>query len=133
MKNNPGQESFPPIKMVKLVSIPVKDQDRAVEFYSKKLGFEVVSDTPFEGGTRWIELRPPGAETRVVLFTPDGHEDRSGSFVNLVFGSDDVSKSYDELRKRGVEFVQEPKTEHWGTSAILKDPDGNTFVISSLP
>ncbi len=133
MTGNPGQEPFSPIKMVKLVSIPVRDQDRAIEFYSKKLGFKVVSDTPLAGEKRWIELRPPGGDTRVVLFTPDGHEDRIGSFANLVFGSDDVSKTHHELRKRGVEFVQEPKTESWGTSAIFKDPDGNSFLISSLP
>lgn len=119
--------------MVKLVNIPVRNQDRAVEFYSKKLGFQVVTDMPFGGGQRWIELRPPGGDTRVVLFTPDGHEDRIGSLVNLVFGSDDVSKAHDELRTRGVEFVQAPRTESWGTSAIFKDPDGNTFVLSSLP
>jgi predicted enzyme related to lactoylglutathione lyase len=42
-----------------------------------------------------------------------------------------VEATYRQLRQRGVEFVAEPKTEHWGTSAIFKDPDGNQFVLSS--
>lgn len=118
------------IKSVKFVSIPVRDQDRALEFYTAKLGFTVVTDQPF-GDQRWIELRIPGAETGVVLFTPPGQEDRIGGFMNLAFTSADVRKTWEELSARGVEFAQEPRTEHWGTSAIFKDPDGNTFVLSS--
>jgi catechol 2,3-dioxygenase-like lactoylglutathione lyase family enzyme len=116
------------IKAVKFVSIPTRDQDRALAFYTGKLGFRVVTDQPF-GAQRWIELRIPGAETGFVLFTPEGYEDRIGGFMNMAFTADDVQKTYEELSARGVEFVQPPKTEHWGTSAIFKDPDGNTFVF----
>ena len=118
------------IKAVKFVSIPTRDQDRALAFYTERLGFRVATDQPM-GEQRWIELRVPGAETGVVLFTPTGHEDRIGGFMNLAFITDDVRKTYEELSARGVEFVQPPKTESWGTSAIFKDPDGNTFVLSS--
>lgn len=118
------------IKAIKFVSIPTRDQDRALAFYTNQLGFRVVTDQPF-GEQRWIELRIPGAETGVVLFTPPGQEERIGGFMNLSFATDDVQKTYDEYAARGVEFVQPPKTEHWGTSAIFKDPDGNTFVLSS--
>ena len=58
------------IKAVKLVSIPVRDQDRAVRFYTEKLGFQIFTDQPFDGKQRWIELRIAGSETKVVLFTP---------------------------------------------------------------
>ena len=118
------------IKAVKFVSIPTRDQDRALAFYTDKLGLRVVTDQPF-GEQRWIELRVPGAETGVVLFTPEGHEERIGGFMNMAFVSDDVRKTYAELSAKGVEFTQPPKTEHWGTSAIFKDPDGNVFVLSS--
>jgi predicted enzyme related to lactoylglutathione lyase len=118
------------IKAVKFVSVPVRDQDRALAFYTDQLGFRVTTDQPM-GEQRWIELRIPGAETGFVLFTPTGHEDRVGGFMNMAFTTDDVQKTYEELSARGVEFVQPPKTEHWGTSAIFKDPDGNTFVLSS--
>jgi predicted enzyme related to lactoylglutathione lyase len=119
------------IKAVKFVSIPVKDQIQALNFYTKKLGFQILTDQPFDGKQRWIELRIPGGETRVVLFTPSGHETRIGTFSNITFTSDNVEKTYEEMSARGVEFQQPPKTEHWGTSAIFKDLDGNVFLLSS--
>ena len=118
------------IKAVKFVSIPTRDQDRALAFYTEKLGFRVTTDQPF-GAQRWIELRIPGAETGFVLFTPEGHEDRIGGFMNMAFTADDVQKTYEELRARGVEFTAPPKAAPWGTAAIMKDPEGNVFVISS--
>ncbi|MBZ5611557.1 MAG: VOC family protein [Acidobacteriia bacterium] len=119
------------IKSLKFVSIPVRDQDKSLEFFTKKLGFQVMTDQPFQGGQRWIELGIPGASTGVVLFTTPGQEDRIGTFANISFLCDDVQKTYDDLNTRGVEFQQKPKKEAWGTSAIFKDPDGNAFVLSS--
>ena len=62
----------PVISRVKLVSIPVRDQQRAVDFYTTVLGFRVTTDQPMGPGQRWIELTPPGGGTRVVPFTPPG-------------------------------------------------------------
>lgn len=120
------------ITHIKFVSVPVTNQDRALAFYTEKLGFRVATDQDFgDGKQRWIEMRVGSSDTRFVLFTPPGHESRIGSFFNGSLACDNVQKTYDELSARGVEFVQPPKTEGWGTSAILKDPDGNTFVLSS--
>jgi predicted enzyme related to lactoylglutathione lyase len=119
------------IKSVKFVGIPSSDQDRALAFYTEKLGFKLFTDQPFNEKQRWIELRIDGAETGFVLFTPDGQEDRIGSFFNGALACDDVRKTYQELASRGVEFISEPKQEPWGTFAIFKDPDGNQFVLSS--
>ncbi len=68
------------IKGIKLVSIPVTDQDRAVSFYTEKPGFRILTDKPFDDKQRWIELSIPGGETHLALFTPNGHESRIGSF-----------------------------------------------------
>jgi predicted enzyme related to lactoylglutathione lyase len=119
------------ITHVKFVSIPTRDQDRALAFYTEKLGFKVASDQPFNETQRWIELRIGGSETRFVLFTPDGHEDRIGGFFNGALSCDNVERTYDELRARGVEFIGPPKQEPWGTFALFKDVDGNQFVLSS--
>jgi catechol 2,3-dioxygenase-like lactoylglutathione lyase family enzyme len=119
------------IKGIKFASVSVRDQDRALGFYTERLGFRVVTDQPFDGRQRWIELGIPGAGTRLVLFTPDGTEDRIGSMSNITFMADDVEKTYHQLTSRGVEFTTPPETMPWGTFAIFKDLDGNTFVLSS--
>lgn len=119
------------IKAIKFASIPVRDQDVALAFYTTKLGFVVATDQPFDDAQRWIELRIPGADTRLVLFTPEEHADRIGSFSNITFVADDVERTYQELRARGVEFRKPPQVAEWGSSAIFVDPDGNSFVLSS--
>ena len=119
------------IKGIKFASVPVRDQDRALAFFTEKLGFAVGTDQPFDEKQRWIELRIPGADTRLVLFTPDGHAERIGTMSNVAFVADDVEKTYRELSSKGVEFAGPPQTWEWGTAAIFKDIDGNTFVLSS--
>lgn len=119
------------ISHVKFVSIPVSDQDRALKFYTEKLGFKVEADVPIGNGLRWIKLVTPNGETRVVLFTMEGHEDRIGSSSNVVFATADVQKCYDELREKGVEFTSAPIAEAWGTYVQFKDPDGNSFILSA--
>jgi predicted enzyme related to lactoylglutathione lyase len=118
------------IRKLKFVSIPVGDQERAVDFYVNKLGFALVTDQPMGPGQRWVEIRPPKGETGVALFTPPGHENRVGTFTGISLECDDVQKTYDELTARGVEFDKPPKTEPWGVMAILKDSEGNQIVLS---
>lgn len=119
------------ITQLKFVGIPVRDQVRALEFYTEKLGFEVSTNQPFSDKQRWIELRIANSATRIALFTPDGHESRVGSFFNGSFACDDVQATYRQLSARGVEFVSPPQKQHWGEFAIIKDPDGNQLLLSS--
>ena len=120
------------IKGIKFVNIPVRDQARALAFYTETLGLLVATNQPMGGGgQRWIELKIPGADTRVALFTPPGHEDRVGTFVPLSLWSDDVQGTYETLRARGVEFLAPPKKEPWGTSVIFKDSEGNQLHLGS--
>lgn len=119
------------IRGLKFASIPVTDQDRALAFYTERLGFRVLTDQPFDDRQRWIELGLPGQSVSIVLFTPDEHQDRIGTFQNLTFYSDDVRRSCAEMKARGVEFVQDPQEFDWGIAAAFKDQDGNVFVLSS--
>jgi catechol 2,3-dioxygenase-like lactoylglutathione lyase family enzyme len=119
------------IRGLKFVRVPVKNQDASLKFYTEKLGFKVSTDQFFSEKQRWIELMIPGAETGLVLFTPDGHENRIGDFQPISFWCDDVFATAKVLKSKGVEFERDPKAEHWGTSAIFKDVDGNKFVLSS--
>lgn len=116
------------ITHVKFVSIPTHDQDRALAFYTEKLGFKVLTDQPHDDSRRWIELRIGTSDTRVVLFKRD--DQAVGGPFDGALACDNVERTYEELKSRGVEFVSPPKKEPWGTFAIMKDADGNQFVLS---
>jgi len=118
------------IRGIKFASIPVTDQDRALAFYTEKLGFRLLTDQPFNDKQRWLELGIPGADTRVVLFRFEGSL-QPGSMMNVTFWTDDVEGTYRELKAKGVEFTAEPTKQPWGTFAIFKDLDGNTFVMGT--
>lgn len=115
------------LKRINFVAVAVKDQNRALDFYTKKVGLKVFTDQTM-GDTRWIELQIPGAETMLVLdpapsHVPNGHP-------AVAFVADDVQATYDELRRRGVEFTQPPKKEQWGEHAIFTDSEGNSIIFA---
>ena len=114
------------ITNIKFVSIPVRDQNRALDFYTEKLGFTIITDQPFDEKQRWIELRIPKAETRVVLYTMEGQEDRIGTFSPIVFACADVEKTYEELKARGVDFDGPPEKQPWGTFAKVQRQRGQS-------
>jgi predicted enzyme related to lactoylglutathione lyase len=118
------------ITHLKFAGIPVRDQEKALRFWTEAVGCRVLTDQPL-GPQRWIELGFGNAQTAIVLFTPEGHEDRVGTFFNGSFACDDVEATYRQLKAKGVEFVEPPKKEAWGTSAIFKDWEDNQFVLSS--
>jgi predicted enzyme related to lactoylglutathione lyase len=119
------------ISNVKFVSVPVSDYDRALKFYTEKLGFKLITDHKFDDNSRWIELQIEESETKIVLFTPPGHENRIGTYMNMAFTSADIIRTYEELRSRGVGFKVPPTTAPWGTYAQFVDSEGNIFVLSS--
>lgn len=119
------------IKAIKFVGVPVTDQQRALDFYTQKLGFRVITDQPFDDKQRWIELGIGRSSSGISLFTPEGHADRIGTFTGISFVADDVMATHRELAAKGVTFIQEPQQADWGTAAIFADPDGNQFVLSS--
>jgi predicted enzyme related to lactoylglutathione lyase len=119
------------IKRIKIVSIPVADQNRALNFYTEKLGFTIITDQPSGGKQRWIELHLTKAETRIALYTPEGHENRVGTFTGISFDCDNVEMTYAKLMAKGVSFEGPPKKQPWGVFSTFKDSEGNTFVLSS--
>ena len=116
------------IRQLKFVSIPTRDQDKALAFWTEKMGFKVATDQPM-GAQRWIELTIPGAQTGMVLFTPEGQEDRIGTFFNGSFQCDDVDYTYRQLSERGFD-ISPPEKQPWGSFCRFRDPDGNSFILS---
>ncbi len=119
------------IKGINFASIPVRDQARALEFYTTKLGYRLIPDVPMEPDQRWIDVGFPRADAKLVLFTAPGQEAMIGGHMNVSLLADDVSATAAELAERGVEFVKPATKEPWGTSAIFRDLDGNRFVLST--
>lgn len=115
------------LKRINFTTVPVRDQSRALAFYTEKLGLRVFTDQTM-GPTRWIELKIPGAETMLVLFHQPEHAPARTPAVAFI--ADDVQKTYEELRARGVEFTQPPKKEHWGEHAVFKDSEGNLILFA---
>jgi predicted enzyme related to lactoylglutathione lyase len=118
------------ITHLKFAGVACRDQDLQLKFWTETMGFRVVTDQPM-GPQRWIELAIAGSQTGLVLFTPEGHEDRVGTFFNGSFACDDVEQTPRQLSERGVEFRGPPEKQPWGTFAVFKDPEGNEFVLSS--
>jgi predicted enzyme related to lactoylglutathione lyase len=119
------------ISHVKFVSIPTLDQDRALKFWTERVGFKVLTDQPFNDTQRWIELRAGTSETRIVLFVFGEQGLKPGMPFNGALACDNVEQTYEELKAKGVEFTAPPQKQPWGTFAMFKDLDGNTFVLSS--
>lgn len=113
-------------------TVYVDDQDRAKAFYVDTLGFELVGDQPMgePGSPRWIEVRPPGAQTAIVLYQADETFPQPTGLNPILWEVDDITKTHDELKARGVEFPTEPVLASWGKWwATFKDSEGNEFGL----
>ena len=119
------------IRGVKFVGIPVRDQDVALKFYTEALGFKVTTDQAFSPTQRWIELMIPGADTGLALFTPEGHEDRIGSFHSISFWSDDVFATAKTMMAKGVVFFRSRRRSSGGLARFLKIRMGTSLCFFS--
>jgi catechol 2,3-dioxygenase-like lactoylglutathione lyase family enzyme len=123
-------------------SIFVLDQDEALKFYVGKLGFEVNTDVDL-GFMRWLTVNAPGEPEREVLLElpgPPAMDDQTAAQVRdlvtkgatgLALGlrTDDVRKTYEELKAKGVEFIEEPTEHFYGIDCGLRDPFGNNLRL----
>ena len=121
------------------VSLIVKNKDEAVEFYTKKVGFEKKADFNPPAGDRWVTVGPKGQDLELTLWqvgSPDPNRLssnwRPGSSPPIVMSVDDCKKTFSELKSRGVQFKQELLEHPYGVSATFVDPDGNLFQINQL-
>ncbi|HLL99194.1 MAG TPA: VOC family protein [Rubrobacteraceae bacterium] len=123
------------IKDVPLTGIFVNDQDAALDFYTNKLGLELIQDEPYgESGARWITVSPAKSKIRIVL--KKAQKDYEKAMVGnsdgapvLTLGTDDVRAAHERLRERGVRFLGEPYRYPWGIGALLLDQDGSPILL----
>jgi predicted enzyme related to lactoylglutathione lyase len=118
------------ITHVGITTVYVSDQEKAIDFYTNTLGFELRANDAM-GDMRWVEVAPKGATTRIVLARGFGgwSEDKVGQFTGLGLVADDVEATYRELSAKGVEFTEKPNQQPWGMQAQFVDQDGNGYVL----
>jgi catechol 2,3-dioxygenase-like lactoylglutathione lyase family enzyme len=118
------------ISQVGTVIVPVTDQDRALEFYLEKLGFEKRADVPFGSGERWVDVAPPGAATTIALIPPREGEP-TGIDTHVAFTTEDIDADHSDLRARGVDVDAE--VMRMGTPIppmfFFRDQDGNRLLV----
>ena len=122
----------------------VLDQDEALEFWTKKVGFEVRQDItmPELGDFRWLSVGAPGQDMSITLMAIPGppvlDDDTKKQVEDLVskgwagtvfLTTDDVQASYEELKGRGVEFTEAPAEQPYGLDSEFRDPSGNKFRL----
>lgn len=126
----------------------VHDQDVALAFYTEKLGMEIRADVtvPEMGNFRWLAVSPPGQEdVSIVLMAipgPPMFDEQTRSEIDalmskgyagtIFLSTDDCQASYEELRGRGVEFVDEPTEQPYGIDSSFRDPSGNHFRLTQV-
>ena len=136
--------------MIKLsnAQLWVHDQDEALAFYTGKLGWEVRADVtvPELGNFRWLTVGPPAqqdiAVTLMAIPGPPLMDAASAKQLRDLLGkgfagtlfltTDDVHASYEELKARGVEFLEEPEERPYGIDSGFRDPSGNQFRLTQV-
>lgn len=118
---------------VSKIVVPVDDQERAKEFWTDRMGFELRRDESY-GDERWLEVSPPGQGPILALSKRTAHEARSEVPDQLphspvFFNCGDIEKTYAELIERGVEFPAPPERQHFGWWALFEDPDGTRYAL----
>jgi len=118
------------------IALVVDDYDDAIAFYTQKLNFTLIDDTPQSETKRWVLISPPGSGgCQLLLAKGAGDEQRSrignqtGGRVFLFLSTDDFWRDYKNMQEKEIEFVREPKTESYGTVAVFKDLYGNLWDL----
>jgi lactoylglutathione lyase len=118
------------INQVGRVMVPVSNQDRAIEFYTGKLGFTVTADVPFGNGERWVEVAPPSGGASLALVPPQG-EYQAGRMTGIALDTGDASATREELAAAGVDVDGALMGGAGGVPPMffMRDQDENSLLI----
>ncbi len=128
---------------IDLFTVIVDDYDDAIEFFVGKLGFDLVEDSPSLSNAgdakRWVVVRPPRAQTGVLLARADGERQRArvgeqaAGRVGFFLRVDDFADAHQRMQAAGVEFVTEPRHEPYGEICVFLDVSGNRWDLVGPP
>jgi catechol 2,3-dioxygenase-like lactoylglutathione lyase family enzyme len=119
------------ISKIGVVVVPVTDQERAIEFYVDKLGFEKRADVPFGNGYRWVEVAPADAPTTIAIVPPPEGRPTGNVETGIGLHTDDIEALHADLKARGVDV--DPEVSRMGDPVPplfwFRDLDGNTLMV----
>lgn len=124
-------------KNIKSFALLVHDYDEAIEFYTKKLEFNLLSDQKYGENMRWVSLGLKGSEIQITLGEAAEEEKQfvgkqAGlNYPFFVMAVKDVEKVYNEFLSKGVKFIQKPTQRPWGLGAVFEDLYGNKIYLQS--
>jgi catechol 2,3-dioxygenase-like lactoylglutathione lyase family enzyme len=117
------------------IAIVVDDYDKAIDFYTNKLGFQLTEDTKLSETKRWVLVTPPGSECSLLLAKAATEQQQSfignqaGGRVFLFLQTDDFTTDYQRLIDHNIKIVRLPSTEPYGTVAVFEDLYGNLWDL----
>ncbi|NQT60513.1 MAG: VOC family protein [Bacteroidetes bacterium] len=122
------------------IALVVRDYDEAIEFYTKKLDFELIEDTyQPEQDKRWVVVSPPGSTGVSILLARASKPEQelfignqTGGRVFLFLNTDDFWRDYHEMVQKGITFVREPKQQEYGMVAVFEDLYGNKWDLLEM-
>jgi catechol 2,3-dioxygenase-like lactoylglutathione lyase family enzyme len=119
------------INKIGTVVVPVSDQERAIEFYVEKLGFEKRTDVPVGNDYRWVEVAPAGADTTIAIVPPPPGRPTGNVETGIGLSTDDIDADHAELKSRGVDVDAEVSRMGDPVPPLFwfRDPDGNTLMV----
>jgi catechol 2,3-dioxygenase-like lactoylglutathione lyase family enzyme len=127
------------VAFLQLTALVVEDYDPAITFFVEALGFELVEDTPAQTNDgrlkRWVVVRPPGAQTGILLARADGEQQRAAigsqfaGRVGFFLQVEDFDAAHRRMTAAGVRFVEQPRTEPYGRVAVFLDIAGNRWDL----
>ncbi|MGI9545929.1 MAG: VOC family protein [Flavobacteriaceae bacterium] len=119
-----------------MVSILIRDYDEAIEFYTEKMGFNLIEDSKLDDDKRWVVLRPKGhSQTSLLLAKASGMDqlnsvgNQGGGRVFLFLHTDDFWRDFKQMTSAGVQFKEAPRSEAYGTVAVFEDLYGNRWDL----
>lgn len=114
----------------------VKDYDEAIQFYTQSLGFELVADETISAEQRWVQVRPTGAKECGIVFVKAQNEQEKATIgkqgagqVLMILQTDNFTRDYEDMKQKGVVFIEQPRSEVYGKVVIFKDLYGNLFDL----
>jgi catechol 2,3-dioxygenase-like lactoylglutathione lyase family enzyme len=118
------------------VTFLVRDYDEAIAYFTGKLGFALVEDTPLDGGKRWVKVAPRGATGTCLLLAKAATPEQvaavgaqGGGRVFLFLETDDFARDYRAMLAAGVEFAERPRHEPYGAVVVFRDLYGNKWDL----